>query len=127
MNTIFCDTETEKQTLAFILIQDGRILDVSASPVNLGYAFAARQADIFVAVGLVNEWGYKEITGVVGHYIYTPFAREWILIIDGGIPTKIQITGDPGKVLRDCLYELKRQGRMADPLNFGRVILAAQA
>lgn len=126
MNTIFCDTETEKQTLAFILIQDGRILDVSPSPVNLGYAFADKQDDIFVAVGTVNEWGYKEITGVAGHYIYTPFAREWILIVDGGNPTKVEITGNPGRVLRDCLYELKRQGRMADPINFGRVILAAQ-
>jgi thiamine pyrophosphate-dependent acetolactate synthase large subunit-like protein len=109
----------------FLLIQNDEILDISSSPVDLCYSYADRQADIIVAVGVRNELGQNEVVGICGHYRYRPFCKTWIIVVDDNIPTEVDITGNPGQLLRDCLYELKKMGRLNDPCNFSRVTIEA--
>jgi hypothetical protein len=109
----------------FLLIQNDEILDISASPVDLSYSFADRQADIIVALGVRNEFGQNEIVGVCGHYRYRPFAKTWLVSVDDDTATETTVDGRPGQLLRDCLYELKKNGRLNDPMNFSKVVIEA--
>jgi hypothetical protein len=107
----------------FLLIQGRNVLDYNFSPVQLTWALADKQSDIIVACGVTNEYGQKEITGVVAKYIYVPFARSWVVTVDDGIPTEVDVTGKPGIVLRDALYKLKAMGKLSDPVNMSKVTI----
>jgi hypothetical protein len=109
----------------FLLIQNDEILDINSSPVALCYSYADRQADIIVAMGVRNEFRQNEIVGVVGHYRYRPFAKTWMVWIDNDIPLEVDIDGKPGELLRNCLYELKKNGKLNDPMSFSKVIIEA--
>lgn len=113
-------------TPLFLLIQGGRILDCKDSPVTLAYSYANKQADIIVACGVINEYRQKEICAIVGHYRYIPFAMKWVLSVETSASkwgNQVPIDGNPGKVLRDMLFQLKRAGYMSDPTNLGKVVL----
>jgi hypothetical protein len=112
--------------LLFLLIQKNQILDVKPSPVTLSYLRANKQADIIIAAGVIDPATREhEICAVVGHYKYRPFAREWrISSPTHGYNKKIEIT-DPGTVLRDALYIMKRKGLLSDPVNLSQITLAA--
>jgi hypothetical protein len=107
----------------FLLIQYGRILDVSSSPVTLSWSLVNAQADIYVAVGCVTEYGEREVIGVCGRYRYVPFAEKWKVSIDERWHYQSEVSDNPGIVLRDALYELKKQGRLSDVVNFSEVTL----
>jgi hypothetical protein len=109
----------------FLLIQNDEILDMSDSPVDLAYSYADKQTDIIVALGVRNEFGRNEVVGICGHYRYRPFANTWAVSVDNDTPTETTVDGRPGQLLRDCLYELKKQGRLNDPMNFSRVMIEA--
>jgi len=114
------------QLPVFLLIQCNRILDCKDSPVTLSYSFANKQADIFVACGIVNEFGAREICAIIGLYRYVPFADKWILRAEApSIRWRIAvpINSYPGRVLRDALLQLKQAGQLSDPANMGRVTL----
>ena len=107
----------------FLLIQYGRILDLSSSPVALNWSMVTPQADIYVAIGYVSEYGEREIVGVCGRYHYVPFAEKWKVSIDNRWHYQANVSENPGIVLRDALYELKKQGRLSDIVDFSEVTL----
>lgn len=107
----------------FLLIQGFDVLDYNKSPVQLTWGLADKQQDIIVAVGVTNEYRKKEIVGIVGHYHYIPFARRWLVNVGDNIQVEMDVTGKPGIVLRDSLYQLKAQGKLSDPLNMSKVII----
>lgn len=109
----------------FLLIQNDTVLDVKESPVTLAYRLAHPQADIKVAIGVVNEFKVKEIVGVCGVYLYRPLACAWALQIDNNKPAFVKVSDNPGKMLRDLLYQMKKRGLLSDVLNFGRVTITA--
>jgi hypothetical protein len=107
----------------FLLIQYGRVLDLSNSPVTLDWSQVKAQGDIYVAVGYVSEYGEREIVGVCGKYHYIPFAESWKVSIDNKWFYQVKVSASPGIVLRDALYELKKQGRLSDIVNFSNVLI----
>lgn len=110
----------------FLLIQCGRILDCSKDPDTLIWPVADKQADIIVAMGVRNEFGEREIAGVVGHYKYKPFARKWLVSINETRPYETAITGRPGKLLCQCLKSLQYSGRLNDPCNLSQVCITGE-
>jgi len=107
----------------FILIQQNIVLDVQDSPVALNWGKTHPQADIVVAIGVVNEFRVKEIAGVCGRYTYLPLANAWAMQFDSGKPSYTRVTAAPGILLRDCLYQLKSRGLLSDPVNFATVTI----
>lgn len=109
----------------YILIQDNIVLDAKESPVTLNYGKTHPQSDIIVAIGVINEFRVKEIIGVCGRYMYRPLACAWALQFDNNKPTFTKVNANPGKLLRDCLYQLKKRGLLSDVLNFATVTITA--
>lgn len=107
----------------FLLIQYGRILDVNSSPVTLDWSLVSAQADIYVAIGFVSEYGEREVVGVCGRYHYVPFAEKWQVSIDNRWHYCSLVCDNPGIILRDALYELKRKGQLSDIVNFSEVTI----
>lgn len=114
------------QLPVFLLIQCNRVLDCKDSPVTLSYSFADKQADIFVACGVVNEYGEREICAIIGHYHYIPFANKWTLRAESSTVNwqlEVPVNGYPGRVLRDALMQLKQAGQLLNPVNMACVTL----
>lgn len=113
----------------FLLMQDDYPLDFGDSPVTLAYAYVDLQADWFVACGVVNEFGQREITGIVGEYRYKPLAKRWRVEVglrERKITSLHSITDNPRNLMRDNLMGLKRGGRLSDPVNMSKVTITAE-
>lgn len=109
----------------YLLIQNNKIIDAADDPDGLIWLAANKQADILVAVGVVNEFGHREIAGIIAHYKYRPFCNRWLVSVDGAKPYETRVTGKPGYVLKSCLMDLLRQGKLNNLTNLSKVILDA--
>jgi hypothetical protein len=110
-------------------MQDDYPLDFGDSPVTLAYGYVDLQADFFVAVGVVNEFGQREITGIVGEYRYKPLAKRWRVEVglrERKLTSLHSITDNPRNLMRDNLMGLKRGGRLSDPVNMSKVTITAE-
>ena len=100
----------------FILIQDGVVLDVSSRPGGLMWCLLEADSSFKVAVGVLNEFGLKEIAGLCAEYTHDVGNRWYLSSPMDGHMRMVGITGTPDECILQRLATLNRQGRFNDPL-----------
>ena len=109
----------------FLLIQGNKILDTSYSPAHLNWFACDSQADIIVAAGVFNEYGTREIAGVVGRYCYTPFAKTFRLYSNGTLIRETPVS-DPVMLMKRTIERMFNQGSFDDPANLPTITLEGE-
>ncbi len=101
--------------MTFLLIQGGTVLDGTATPSFLHYNRVNDRKGFQVAVGCVNEFGKKEILGVVANSIPKPGSTYLRLSseIDNANRRGVSLLS-PAEIIRQRLYIYWQKGRFDD-------------
>jgi hypothetical protein len=101
----------------FLLIQDG-VVDYSENPGNLAYSFVDAFAGFQVAIGCVNEFGEREIIGIVADVAPVSGCNTWrVSSYQDGYNRLVGATGSPAAHVRVRLGVLYENGYFADLCN----------
>jgi len=107
----------------FLLIQNG-VVDCSENPGNLAYSFVDAFAGFQVAVGCVNEFGEREIVGIVADVVPVSGCNTWrISSHQDGYNRLIGAAGSPAAHVRVRLGVLYKNGYFVDLCNLPQPVM----
>ncbi len=107
----------------FILTQGGEVLDVSHRPGALLWCLVEADSDFKVAVGVVNEFGNKEIAGICAEYLHGNDTVWYLTSPMDGVRRLVGKTGTPMECIQQRLSTLFKQGRLTNPIYLDYVLL----
>lgn len=111
----------------FVLIQDNKVLDKAITPNFLRIDKLDAYAGFKIAIGCINEWGEREIAGVVADVGLLSGAKTWrISSPTDGLYRLIGAAMNPAELVTNRLGVLQGSGEFSDLDNLPmRVVLTA--
>lgn len=113
-----------KPATLFLLIQDGAVVDDSATPSFLNFDCVNENKGFQVAFGHINEFGKREILGVVANYIPTP--GHTCFRVSSGVDNQNRLVGSsvpPYELIKSRLSVYWRQGLFDDLCNLPQTVV----
>jgi len=113
---------------AFLLIQDNKILDVNSQPHKLNFSLLNEFDDWAIFAGCKNEFGNKEIAGMVAKVWCKNAYSNYIITVkcmDYESHVECVANEPPSTIVAAQLQRMSKQGQLMDPINLGKVSLFA--
>ena len=114
--------------VAYLLIQDNNILDVCNDPSKLNFELLNEYFDWRIYAGCKNEFGQKEIAGIVAKVWCTNSYSNYVITAKCSqydIKIACAASEPPSTIIAAQLQRMYRQKQLSDPTNLGGICLFA--
>jgi hypothetical protein len=105
----------------FMLVQDARVLDCCQNPTALLWTLLDDSTDFSVAVGIINEFGKREVVGTCAEFRAKVDSKIAYLSGPQDGYRRLVSKGAAAECIRNRVCTLFRGGQLSDPCNFPKV------